>query len=171
MQIYLGNAPYSSKFKNTDIIVSHFQCTVPHYSDPHIGKCQGEKKATSSGWDLASNHTRTAWWPLFNRRKIPSCCCCSVAQACPTLHDPRDCSTPGLPVPHHLPEIAQDHVHWNSDAIQLSHPLSPSSSSAFNLSQFQGLFQWVSSLHQMSKVLELHIQHQCFQRVFRVDFL
>ena len=66
--------------------------------------------------------------------------CCSVTQSCPTLYDPMDCSTPGLPVLHHLPELAQTHVHWVSDAIQPSHPLSSSSLPAFNLSQHQGLF-------------------------------
>ena len=77
---------------------------------------------------------------------------------------------PGFPVLHHLPECAQTHVHWVSDAIQPSHPLS-SPSHAFNLSQHQGLFQWVSSLHQVAKVLELQLQHQSFQRIFRTDFL
>ena len=77
------------------------------------------------------------------------------------LCHPMDCSTPGLSVPHHLTEFAQVHVHWIGDAIQPSHPLSPSS--AFNLSQHQGLFQWVSSLHQVAKRLELQLQHQSFQ--------
>ena len=71
----------------------------------------------------------------------------SVAQSCLTLCSPMDCSTPGLPVHHQLPELAQTHVHWVSDAIQLSDPLSPPSPPAVNLSQDQGLFQWVSSLH------------------------
>ena len=66
-----------------------------------------------------------------------------------------DCSTPGSPVLHYLPESAQIHVHWVSDAIQPSHPLSSPSHFAFNLSQNQGLFQWVSSSHQVAKVLEL----------------
>ena len=64
--------------------------------------------------------------------------CCSVAKLCPTLRDSVDCSTPDFPVPHHFPEFAQIHVHWINDAIQPSHPLSPSS--AFSLSQQQGLF-------------------------------
>ena len=68
----------------------------------------------------------------------------SVAQLCPTLCDPMDCSTPGLPVHHQLPEFPQTHVHWVSDAI---HPLSSTSPPAFNLSQHQGLFKWVSSLN------------------------
>jgi len=76
--------------------------------------------------------------------------CCSVTRLCSTLCDPMDCSTPGFPVLHHLPELAQTHVHWVGDAIQPSHPLS-SPSPAFNLSQHQGLFQWVSSSHQVTK--------------------
>ena len=63
-----------------------------------------------------------------------------------------DCSTPGLPVHHQLPELTQTHVHWVGDAIQPSHPLSSPSPSAFNLSQHQGLFKWVSSSHQVAKV-------------------
>ena len=76
----------------------------------------------------------------------------SVTRWCPTLCDPMDCSTPDLPVHHQLSELAQIHVHRVSDAIQPSHPLS-SPSPAFDLSQHQGLFQWVSSLHQVAKVL------------------
>ena len=87
----------------------------------------------------------------------------SVAQSCPTLCNPMNCSTPDFPVLHQLPELAQAHVHWVGDAIQLSHPLSSPSPSAFNLSQHQGLFQWVSSSHQVAKVLEFQLQHQSFQ--------
>ena len=85
------------------------------------------------------------------------------------LCDPMDCSMPGFPVLHHLPEFAQTRVHQVSDAIQPSHPLLSPSPPAFNLSQHQGLFQQVGSLHQVAKVLEL--QHQSFQWIFRVDFL
>ena len=67
---------------------------------------------------------------------------------------PMYCSTPGFPVHHQLPELAQTHVHWVGDAIQPSHPLSSPSPPTFNLSQHQGLFQWVSSSHQVAKVLE-----------------
>ena len=63
----------------------------------------------------------------------------SVAQSCPTLCDPMDCSTPGFPVHHQLPEFTQTHAHWVGDAIQPSHPLSSPSPPAFNLSQHQGL--------------------------------
>ena len=76
----------------------------------------------------------------------------SVAQLCSTLCDPVNCSMPGLPVYHHLPEFTQTHVHWVSDAIQPSHPLSSPSPPALNLSQHQGLFKWVSSSHQVAKV-------------------
>ena len=98
-------------------------------------------------------------------------CCCSVAQLCPTLWDPMDCSMPGFSVLHYLPEFVQTHVHWVSDAIQPSHPLSSPSPPALNLSQHPDLFQWVSSLHQVAKVLKLQLQHQSFQWIFRVDFL
>ena len=81
-----------------------------------------------------------------------------------------DCSTPGFPVYHQLLEPAQTHVHWVGDAIQPSHPLSSPSPPAFNLSQHQGLFQWVSSLDQVAKVLELQLQHQSFQWIFRIDW-
>jgi len=87
----------------------------------------------------------------------------SVAQSCPTLCKPMDCRTPGLPVHHQLPELTQTHVHWASDAIQPSHPLPSPLPSTFNLSQHQGLFQWVSSSHQVAKVLEFQLQHQSFQ--------
>ena len=68
-----------------------------------------------------------------------------------------DCRTSGFPVHHQLPELAQTHVHWVGDAIQTSHPLSSPSPPAFYLSQHQGLFQWVSSLHQVAKVLEFQL--------------
>ena len=95
----------------------------------------------------------------------------SITQSCPTLCDPMDCSMPGFPVLHYIPELAQIHVHWVGDAIQPSHPLLSPSSLALNLSQHQGLFQWVSSLHQVAKVLEFQLQHQSFQWIFRTDFL
>ena len=98
-------------------------------------------------------------------------CCCSVAKLCPTLCDPVDCSTPGFPVLHYLLESTQTHVHRVGDAIQPSHPLSSPSPHTFNLSQHQGLFQWVDSLHQVAKILELQLQHQSFQWIFRVDLL
>ena len=77
--------------------------------------------------------------------KLPQTRSCSVTRSCLSLCDPMDYSTPGFPVLHHLPELAQTHVHWVSDAIQPFHLLLSPSPPAFNLSQHQGLFQWVSS--------------------------
>ena len=81
----------------------------------------------------------------------------SVAQSCPTLCDPMNCSMPGLPVHHHLLEFTQTHVHRVSDAIQPSHPLSSPSPPAPNSSQHHSLFQWVNSLHEVAKVLEFQL--------------
>ena len=78
----------------------------------------------------------------------------TVAQSCPTLCDPMDCSTPGLTVHHQLLDFSQTHVHWVSDAIQPSHPLLSPSPPTFNLSQHQGLSKWVSSSHQVAELLE-----------------
>ena len=83
---------------------------------------------------------------------------------------PHDCSTPGFPVRRQLPEPTQTHVHRVGDAIQPSCPLSSPSPPAFNLSQHHGLFKWVSSLHQVAKVLEFQLQHQSFRWIFRTDF-
>ena len=97
----------------------------------------------------------------------------SVVHSCPTLFNPMNHSTPGIPVHHQLPEFPQTHLHWVGDAIQKSHPLLSPSPPAFNLSQQQqqGLFKWVSSSHQVAKVLEFQVQHQSFQWIFRTDFL
>ena len=81
----------------------------------------------------------------------------SVAQLCPTLCDPMNCSTPGLPVHHQLPEFTQTHVHRVGDAIQPSHPLSSPSPPAPNPSQHQSPFQWVNSSHEVAKVLEFQL--------------
>ena len=95
----------------------------------------------------------------------------SGGPSCPTFCDPMDCSTPGLPVYHQLPEFTQTHVHWVGDAIQPSHPLSSFSLPAFNLSQHQGLFKWVISSYQVAKVLEFQPLHLSFQWIFRTVFL
>ena len=87
----------------------------------------------------------------------------SVAQLCPTVCDPMKCSTPGLPVHHQLAEFTQTHAQRVGDAIKPSHPLSSPSPPAPNPSQHQGLFQWVSSSHQVAKLLEFQLQHQSFQ--------
>ena len=82
-----------------------------------------------------------------------------------------NCSMPGFPVHHQLPEFTQTHVHRVSDAIQPSHPLSSPSPPAPNPSKYQGLFQWLSSSHQVAKVLEFQLQHQSFQWTPRTDLL
>ena len=94
----------------------------------------------------------------------------SVAQPCLNLCNPMDCSMPGLPVCHQLLEFIQTHVLWVGDAIQPPHPLSSPSPPAFNLSQHQGLCQWVSSSHQADKVLKFQLQHQSFKWIFRTHF-
>ena len=111
----------------------------------------------------------TTQWPIRDLRG--SQLVSSVAQSCPTLCDPMDCSTPGFPVHLLLLQFAQTHVHWVGDAIQPAHPLSSPSPSACNLSQHQGLFQWVGSSHQVAKVLKFQLQHQSFQWIFRTYLL
>ena len=95
----------------------------------------------------------------------------SVAQSCMTLCDPMNHSTPGLPVHHQLLESTQTHIYRVHDAIQPSHPLSSPSPPALNLSQHQGPFKWISSSHQVAKVLEFQLQHQSFQWTPRTDLL
>ena len=99
----------------------------------------------------------------LNRTCLCSVQISSIVQSCPTLCDPINCSTPGLPVHHKLPEFTQTHGHRVSDAIQPSHPLSPPSPPARNPSQHQGLFQRVNSSHEVAKVLEFQLLHQSFQ--------
>ena len=95
---------------------------------------------------------------FFSQQKVESSCCCfcSVSQLHLTLCDPMDCSTPGLSVPHHLPKLSQVHVHWTGNAIHPSYSLTPSSS-ALNLSEHQGLFQWASCYHQVTKIFEFQL--------------
>ena len=95
----------------------------------------------------------------------------SVTESCLTLSDPMDCSKPGLPVHHQLPEFPQSHIHWAGDAIQPSHSLWSPSPPIFKFSQHQGLFQWVNPSHQAAKVLEFQLQHQSFQWTPRIDLL
>ena len=95
----------------------------------------------------------------------------SVAQSCPTLCNPMNCSTPGLPVHHQLLESTQTQIHRVGDAIQSSHPLLSPSLPAPNPFQHQGLFQWVSSSHEVAKVLKFQLQHQSFQWTPRTDLL
>ena len=120
----------------------------------------------STAWNFSPNVViRKYYIPCLSETSVSS-----AAQSCLTLCDPMDCSTPGFPVHHQLPEFTQTHVHWVGDAIQPSHPLSASSPPVFNLSQHQSLFQWVG-LHQEAKVLEFQLQYQSFQWTLRTDLL
>ena len=116
------------------------------------------------GGTLRTEKAEVGYFPYFLSVQFSS------TQSCLNLCNPMDCSTTGFPVHHQLLELAPTHVHQVSDAIQPSHPLS-STSPALNLSQHQGLFKWVSSSHQVAKVLELQPQHQSFKWIFRTDFL
>ena len=102
------------------------------------------------------------------------CVCVWLLFSCSVMSDslwPLRLQHTRLPVLHSLPEFAHIHVHWVGDAIQPSHPLLSPSPPALSLSQHQGLSQWVGSSHQVAKVLELQLQHQSFQWIFRVDLL
>ena len=114
------------------------------------------------------NRHGVKWWRAgkYQRYQLSS-----VTQSCLTLCDPMNHSTPGLPVHHQLLEFTQTRVHRVGDAIQPSHPLSSPSPPTFNLSQHQGLFKWVSSSHQVAKVLEFQLQNESYQWTFRTDFL
>ena len=127
-------------------------------------QCSPSQWYSPSSWEL---------WASFQSSPdlLASQSVSSVAQSCLTLCDLMDCSTLGFPVHHQLPKFAQTHVHQVRDAIQPPHSLSSPSPPPFNLSQHQGLFQWVNSLHQVTKVLEFQFQHQSLQRIFRTDFL
>ena len=128
-------------------------------------------------WNLSEKTVDAAnpanHWCLPSSRLNPhtasTCCCgCSVTESRPTLCDPMDCSTPGFPVLYYVQEFAQTHVHSVSDAIRPSHSLPPLFLHTFNFSQYQGLSQWVSFLHQVAKILEFQLQHQSFQRIWAI---
>ena len=157
------------------IVFSHFQ--FGNLSQP---KYQVITLKTYQCWTVYSVIADVKCWETLSERisRNPSSSSnelsvqfSSVTQLCLTLCDPMNSSTPGLPVHHQLPEFTQTHVHWVRDAIQPSHPLSSPSPPDLNLSQHQGLFKWVSSSHQVAKVLEFQLQHQSFQWIFRTDFL
>ena len=120
-------------------------------------------------WHIPQPQTKKVKTARFDKwqQKVPSTqwAICRHKTVC----DPMDCSTPSLPVHHQLLEFT--HAHLISDAIQPSHPLSSPSPLTFNLSQHQGLFKWVNSLHHVAKVLEFQLQHQSFQWILRTDFI
>ena len=128
-----------------------------------IVSAPSSKNSAKRPWIVNSIRTRKV--RLKSNCRLPNITefYCLVTQLHPTLCNPMDCSTPSFPVLHHLPEFAHIHIHWVSDAIQPSHALLSPSPPVLNLSQCQGLFQWVGSSHQVVKVLELQLQHQSFQ--------
>ena len=123
---------------------------------PRKGKNEGDKGCSDAGHPPGIQYEKFKFQVLKRQFSL-------VPQSCPTLYNPMDCSMPGSPVHHELPELAQTHVHQFGDAIKTSHPLLSPSPPAFNLSQHQGLFQWVGSSHEVARVLELQLQHQSFQ--------
>ena len=133
---------------------------------------------------LEDSMNRGAWWATVHRvsksqtlqqwqqtGRYQSVQFSSVAQSCLTHCDPMNHSMPGLPVHHQLPESTQTNVHWVGDAIQPSHPLSSPSPPALNLSQHQVRFKWISSSHQVAKVLGFQLQHQSLQWIPGTDLL
>ena len=128
-------------------------------------------KSLSKLWMIVKD--REAWHPWGPRVQQDFS---SVSQTCLTLSEPMDCGIPGRPVHHQLPEFTQTHVHWVGDTIQPSHPLLSPSPPTFNLPQHQGLFKWVSSLHQVADALEFQLQHHPSNEYsglisFRMDWL
>ena len=161
--------------KGEDIRLSFF-------TDSMIIFVENLEEITKKFLELINNYNNTVVYKINTQKPIPFLYSkklwnqshnqfSSVAQLCLTLCDPIACSMPGFPVHHQLPELAQTHVHQVSDVIQPSHPVSSPSPPAFNLSQHQSLFQWVTPSQQVAKALEFQLQHQSFQWIFRTDFL
>ena len=143
--------------------VQRIQETVTHsISEDPAWRVQLQKTAPSLG--QSSDYSARQWGKHKKSTFKELFWNLTIAKPCLTLCDSIDCSIPGFSVLHYLSEFAQIHVQWVADAIQPSHPLSPSSSPALNLSQHQGIFQWLSSSHQVAKLSELQFQHQFFWR-------
>ena len=109
------------------------------------------------GWMPVNTIFLACRWPPS--KSIITGCYCSVSKSCPTLCDPMGWSMPDFPVLHLLPEFTQTHVHWVGDG-PFNHHLSSPSPPALSLSQHQSVFQWVSSSHQVAKILELQLQNR-----------
>ena len=165
------------------LIYSPFSCFCPsiYHSSCFLpllfGQLSSKSLVNSIVWGICSCRTDVSSDNSHNVKgpQSHSYCCCLVTKSCLILCDLMNCSTPDLSVLHYLSDFAQTHVHWVADAIQWSHPLSCPSPPALNLSQNQGLFQWVGSSHQRAKVLKLQLQHQSFNEYsglisFRIDW-
>ena len=176
----------------TSLGVSFWSLSYPVLLQPESQTYPGQGADPPAGWgmtvflrwNLWSGRGRsTSWGPLTGVEYpqglqhdhywvgFSSVQFSSVAQSCPTLCDPMNRSTPGLPVHHKLLELTQTRVHQIGNAIQPYHSLSSPSPPVPNPSQHQGLFQWVNSLHEVAKVLEFQLQHQSFQWTTRTDLL
>ena len=166
--LYDNNIVYSCHFWIFLAKESYFSYEGSQYRQ--FDKGQAWSQATGGGSERAQ-----LWFHIgiSSQDRDPALLLSSSVQSLSRVElcHPTDCSTPGLPVHHQLLELVQTHVHAVSDAIQPSHPLSSPSPPALNFSQHQGLFQWISSSHQVAKVFECQLQHQSFQWIFRVDFL
>ena len=161
-------------------MVRQHHCPNGYETEQTLGDSEGQGSlACCSPW--GHKELDLTQWLSNNNSNCPGCpvlrLCLSmhqfssVAQSYPTLCDPMNRSMPGLPVHHQLPEFTQTHVHWVGDAIQPSHSLSSPSLPAPNPSQHQGLFQWVSSSHEVAKVLEFQLQQKSFQWTPRTNLL
>ena len=137
------------------------------------GLCPPTPRHDIVGWIKRQSEKKNLYFVLIRSppMKVFTVQFSSVAQSCSALCDPMDYSKPDLSVYHQLLGFTQTHVHWVSDAIQPSHPLSYPSPHTYNLSKHQGLFKWVSSSHQVDKLLEFQLQHQSFQWTPRTDLL
>ena len=135
-------------------------CSIPWTEEPGRLQSMGSQRV-GHGW------ATSLWFSHNNSQSVQSLSHALVVSDSLWPHRLQH----GLPVHHQLLEFTQTHVHWVGDAIQPSHPLSSPSSPAFNLSQHHGLFKWVSSSHQVARVLELQLQHQSFQWTPRHDLL
>ena len=136
---------YLTEFSQTLQGITPVQDQLHNLQDP----VQNEKHRVSCSLTISKR-----WQEKLNQASVQFS---SVTQSCPTLCDPMNCSTPGLPVHHQLLEFTQTHVHQVGDAIQPSHPLSSPFPPAPNSSQHQNLFQWVNSSHEVAKVLEFQL--------------
>ena len=158
---FISSFPSTSLFPTLSISPLHSSCPWSSVKPQYL-------LASISSW-TQRGLSRAREMPLLS--SVQSVQFSSVVQSCLTLCDPMVCSTPGLPVHHQLLEFTQTHVHWVGDAIQPSHPLPSPSPPAFNLSQHQGLFKWVSSLHQVAKGgLSSDSHYGCNNRISPVFF-
>ena len=182
-----GPASASLAFSTTSVVTSSTEVLNPSRSSMRVGINFFQ---TSVNVDILTSSHKSQMFLMASRvvnpfqevfsylqpdplEELPSMAatCCSITRSCQTLFNPMGYSMPGFSVLHYLLESALIHGHWVGDAIQPSYLLIPSSPPTLNLSLHQGLFQWVSSLHQGAKLLEHQLQHQSFQWLFRIDFL